>query len=66
MTMRISVGVSMFPQEVDEIDDRSGGESRSQYIREAVKARFEAEDAGEWESPNNDDADAADEATAQN
>ena len=48
MSMRVSVGVSMEPDEVEEIDQRTGDESRSEYIRRAVRARFDAEDAGEW------------------
>lgn len=55
MTRRVSVGVSMQPEEVDEIDERRGGESRSEYIREAVKARKDAEDRGEWDSPDTDE-----------
>lgn len=43
------------PWMVSEIDnriDRSGG--RSRYVREAVQARMDAEDAGEWDTPEVD------------
>lgn len=36
----------------DEIEERKvHGLPKSQYIREAVMARFNAEDAGEWKRP---------------
>lgn len=35
---------------VEEIEDRrEKGTNRSAYVREAVKARFNAENSGEWE-----------------
>jgi len=35
---------------LDEIEDRrEKGTSRSEYVREAAKARFREEDAGSWE-----------------
>ena len=38
---------------VDEIHERrEKGTNRSQYIREAIQARFDAEDAGLWERPD--------------
>lgn len=38
----------------DEVDKRSMC-PRGQYIREAVQARLEAEDAGEWTTPDIDE-----------
>lgn len=44
--------VSMPDWMPDEIEARrEKGESRSEYIRDAIRSRFEAEDAGDWESP---------------
>lgn len=37
---------------VDEIDQRrESTTSRSRWVAEAVKARFDAEDVGEWSTP---------------
>lgn len=38
---------------LDEADKRAdeAGVNRSRYIREALVARFEEEDAGDWEAP---------------
>jgi len=38
---------------IEEIEERrSKNSNRSEYIREALQARFDAEDAGEWETPD--------------
>ena len=43
--------ISMPAQMAREIEERrQKGTNRSQYVREAIQARFEMEDAGEWES----------------
>lgn len=42
---------------LEEVDDRRHSTvSRSQWIREAIQARLDAEDAGEWTSPDVDDS----------
>ncbi len=46
-----------------EVDNRRhSNTSRSQWVREAIQARLDAEDAGEWTTPDVDygTADAAD------
>jgi Arc/MetJ-type ribon-helix-helix transcriptional regulator len=45
--------VSLPQSMLDEIEERRPkGSNRSEYIRESVLARFEAEDADEWERPD--------------
>ena len=50
--------ISMPDEMEDEIDRRRPStKSRAQWIREAIQARFDAEDQGEWEkSHSNDDS----------
>jgi metal-responsive CopG/Arc/MetJ family transcriptional regulator len=44
-----------------EIDDRRHATvSRSQWIREAIQARLNAEDAGTWTAPDAENVDPAD------
>lgn len=44
--------VSLPESTLDEIKDRRDkGQNRSEYIREALQARFQAEDDGTWEPP---------------
>lgn len=44
---------------LDEIEERRvKGSNRSEYIREAIQRRFDAEDGGEWDSPENSGTDA--------
>jgi Arc/MetJ-type ribon-helix-helix transcriptional regulator len=43
---------------LDEIEHRrEKGSNRSEYVREALQARFDAEDDGEWETPECNDSD---------
>ncbi|MFW5896318.1 MAG: ribbon-helix-helix domain-containing protein [archaeon] len=43
--------VSLPEEMVDEIEERrEKGVSRSEYIRDALKARFDAEDTNTWET----------------
>ena len=45
--------VSMPSEMLEEIEDRrEKGTSRSEYIRDAVQARFQEEDAGTWDGPS--------------
>jgi len=45
--------ISMPGRMLDEIEDRRDkGVNRSEYIRAAIQARFDAEDAGTWETPD--------------
>jgi len=39
-----------------EIDRRNTRNDRSRWVREAIQARMIAEDAGEWTTPEMDDA----------
>lgn len=49
--------IEMSEEMLDEIDDRRHSTvSRSQWIREAIQARLDAEDADEWTTPDMDDS----------
>lgn len=39
---------------LEELDQRNSRPDRSKWIREAIVARFDAEDAGEWTTPEMD------------
>lgn len=44
---------SMPDEMLEDLEERVGeaGTNRSRYVREALVARFQAEDDGEWEAP---------------
>lgn len=45
--------IGLTAEMIAEIDDRRHSTTtRSRWIREAVQARLDAEDAGEWETPD--------------
>ncbi|QCC57334.1 ribbon-helix-helix domain-containing protein [Natrinema thermotolerans] len=47
------VSIQMPDEMIEDIDSRVDDDSnRSQWLREAAVARINAEDEGEWESPN--------------
>jgi metal-responsive CopG/Arc/MetJ family transcriptional regulator len=55
--------IEMPDEMVAEVDNRRhSNTSRSQWVREAIQARLDAEDAGEWTTPDigNSATDAAD------
>ena len=62
-----NLGISLPEDTVDEVDARRPStKSRSQWIDEAINARFAAEDAGEWETPTDESDNATNSATATN
>jgi metal-responsive CopG/Arc/MetJ family transcriptional regulator len=52
--------ISIPDEMLAEVDERLGyGDSRSAYIREALRKRLDEEDAGEWQPPGTDGSDPA-------
>jgi len=50
-----NTGLTMPKDMLEDVDDRRHSTTaRSQWIREAVQARLNAEDAGEWTTPEID------------
>jgi Arc/MetJ-type ribon-helix-helix transcriptional regulator len=48
-----NTGISLPQRMIDEIEERRDkGESRAKYIRDALRGRFDREDAGEWRTPD--------------